>query len=188
MMKNTIIYLMMFLISVNASDIISYNIENINCEVIPHKYNEYYQSPCETWRKKMNKNDPHNMIQCITSIDGDTGKQMHGCKPSFGSDSDTIKVRYYFEKIQECSAINKTCSTSKYNITAKTQLNNPLHPTTAIIILIVFVCMIILSCSIQETHRSYNGYEDAFFGAYIGAQLGGGGDYDNSTFTWTFDN
>ena len=184
MMKSAILFLT-FLSLVNANEFISYNIKNIDCEVIPHKYDEFYNSACKIWKNHMSKNNPINMIQCITSIDGDTGKQMHGCKPSFGGDDDIIKVTYHFEKIQECSVINKTCSEPKYSIKAKSTLHNATHPTTRLLILICVVSLLILICACGSHEHN-----EAFMGAYMGATLfGGGGGYDGgNNMSWTYDN
>ena len=185
MMKITVI-LFTILSLVNANEFISYNIKNINCEVIPHEYDEFYNSACKIWKREMSKNNPENMIQCTTSVDGDTGKIMHGCKPSFGEDNDIIKVSYHFKNIQECSAINNTCSSPKYSITAKTTLHNALHPTTRIIVMIFSIMFFILICACGS-----HDHNDAFIGAYMGATLfgGGGNNYGNgNNMTWTYDN
>ena len=58
----------------------------------------------------------------MKSVDGDTGKILHGCKPAFGTKDDNIIVSYHFQKIDVCNeSLENTCD-SKYIIIAKTFL------------------------------------------------------------------
>ena len=54
---------------VNANQLTSYNIKNIVCENLEHKYDEYYRAPCKIWKDEMSKRNPKNMIQCMKSVD-----------------------------------------------------------------------------------------------------------------------
>ena len=103
MMNLRIIVLFATFALVNANQLTSYNIKNIVCENLEHKYDEYYRAPCKIWKEEMSKRNPKNMIQCMKSVDGDTGKILHGCKPAFGTKDDNIKVSYHFQKNDVCN-------------------------------------------------------------------------------------
>lgn len=179
-MKLILIILTTILSLVNANDLTSYNIKNIVCEKIPHKYDEFYDS-CEIWKKKMSDRNPKNMIQCKQSVDGDTGQLLHGCKPSFGTDDDMIKVSYHFKKLDVCQDDEKTCTESKYKITAKTELYKVNHPTVSIVIMVLAIIAFCFVCCSDKPGS------DAYMGAVIGSTMFGGGGYSSDTWSWTYE-
>ena len=76
MMNLRVIVLFATFALVNANQLTSYNIKNIVCENLEHKYDEYYRAPCKIWKDEMSKRNPKNMIQCIAH----TARQSRGCR------------------------------------------------------------------------------------------------------------
>ena len=173
----------------NGSDIINYNIDHINCENIPHEFDEYYTSACDIWRQEMRLNTPTNMIQCVTGFDGYSGKSMHGCKPAFGRNNDRIAISYHFKKLENTciSEKNVECPFTTYEITAKAVLYNPIHPYVIYLGLSLFAVFLVIYCITKSDDESE--YDSAYDGAFWGAFMGSSCDsYDSSnSWSWTYD-
>ena len=182
MMNLRIIVLFATFALVNANQLTSYNIKNIVCENLEHKYDEYYRAPCKIWKEEMSKRNPKNMIQCMKSVDGDTGKILHGCKPAFGTKDDNIIVSYHFQKNDVCNeSLENTCD-SKYIIIAKAQLYNVVHPIVSLIIIALGLFGLVMICSTDKT------YSDAYMGAAIGATMFGRSGYSSGdTWSWNYE-
>ena len=181
-MKLTLIILTTILSLVNANDLTSYNIKNIVCENLEHKYDEYYRAPCKIWKEEMAKRSPKNMIQCMKSVDGDTGKILHGCKPAFGRKNDDIKVSYHFQKNDVCKGSRDDTCESKYIIIAKAQLYNVVHPIVSLVIIALGLFGLVMICSTDKA------YSDAYMGAAIGATMFGRRGYSSGdTWSWNYE-
>lgn len=167
---------------VNANQLTSYNIKNIVCENLEHKYDEYYRAPCKIWKDEMSKRSPKNMIQCMKSVDGDTGKILHGCKPAFGTKDDNIKVSYHFQKNDVCKVLRDDTCDSKYIIIAKAQLYNVVHPIVSLVILALGLFGLIMICCTD------NSGSDAYMGAAMGAMMFGRSGYSSGdTWSWNYE-
>jgi len=172
---------------VASQNMVHYNVNNIKCVNLYHEYNKYYTSPCEQWLREMNETNPSNIIRCVTSVDGFTGKQMHGCSPAFGRKQDSIFVKYYFKKTDSDTCILNNPLVSEYTIRAEVGLRNPYHPITVVLVLSVLAFMIIVACLCEDNHSYRNNYNDAFWGAYMGSAWADTSFSSNDSWSWTTD-
>ena len=169
-----------------SQNMIHYDVSNIKCVDIFHKYNKHYTSPCKQWLREMNETNPPNTIKCITSVDGTTGRRMHGCTPAFGGKKDSIYVKYYFKKIDKSeSCVLENPLVSEYDIRAEVGLKNPWHPSVVVSIMVIIVVLIIASCLCDDNHR--NNHNDAFWGAYMGSIIGDSDYGSNDSWSWTYE-
>ena len=187
--------------TVDSSSIVNYNVDKIKCHNIPHKWDYYYSiKPCEEWIAKMKLFNPVNMIQCIQAKDGNTGENMHGCKPAFGGPNDYISVKYQFTKINPVCRESwhhsfsnyKDCDLmERYDISAFVSRIEVVHPLFKIFLVVLFILVFILSCIYSD--NNYNNYNNNFSNSYSGAYWGSYLNNYNyrpnqSNWSWSHDN
>jgi len=127
--------MLMFLIvclfvTVYAENIV-FNIKEIQCTNINHRYIKYYGQPCDIWNKKI-KRDYYKSVFC-TIIKISNNSDITRCSPAFGYSSDDIYANYTVTK--KCYSDNNC----KYTLNAEVSLYNPLHPINYMIFIIIII-------------------------------------------------
>ena len=182
-----------------SSSIVNYNIDKIKCINVPHKWDYYYSiKPCQEWLSQMKLFNPPNMIQCIEAMDGDTGQNMHGCKPALGGPNDYISVKYQFTKINPVCRESwhhsfsnfKDCDLrERYDITAFVSRVEIIHPLFKLFLVILLILVFILSCIYSDNNNYNNNFSNSYAGAFWGSYLNNNNyRQSESNWSWSHDN
>ena len=118
----------------NASQVIEFDIDQVQCNNVDHPYVKFYGSPCTLWKNEMSKRF-QKKIHCAIHHDSEHDIT-YSCIPTFGRKSDTINIHYEIQRM--CTY--KNC---QYKLTANAGLYDILHPLQYLV-LITFSILVII--------------------------------------------